>query len=129
MTGCDTVSAFYGRGKRTAWEAWKSYLEVTEAYQDCVSSDRVSKTCMALSEGFVILLYDKSSKATDVNKARKHIFTQKARSLENIPPTHAALEQHVKRAVLQAKIWNNSTEAVPSAIDPSKWGWVKEGNQ
>ncbi|ELU07992.1 hypothetical protein CAPTEDRAFT_216620 [Capitella teleta] len=129
MTGCDTVSAFYGRGKRTAWETWQSYPEVTEAFQKCVSSDTVSKTCMSLLERFVILLYDKSSKATDVNEARKHIFTQKARSLENIPPTQAALEQHVKRAVLQAKIWNNSTEAVPSAIDPSKWGWVKEGSQ
>ena len=25
FTGCDTTSAFYGKGKKSAWEAWKSY--------------------------------------------------------------------------------------------------------
>ncbi|KAG1688828.1 Hepatic leukemia factor [Nymphon striatum] len=32
FTGCDTVSSFYGRGKKTAWQAWKAYKEVTEAF-------------------------------------------------------------------------------------------------
>ncbi|KAK1888362.1 Fibrinogen-like protein 1, partial [Dissostichus eleginoides] len=27
FTGCDTVSAFAGRGKKTAWETWKSFPE------------------------------------------------------------------------------------------------------
>ena len=25
LTGCDTVSAFCGRGKKTAWNTWKVY--------------------------------------------------------------------------------------------------------
>ena len=31
FTGCDTVSAFAGRGKKTAWVTWKSFSEVTSA--------------------------------------------------------------------------------------------------
>ena len=31
FTGCDTVSFFGGRGKRTAWGTWKAYDDVTSA--------------------------------------------------------------------------------------------------
>ena len=31
-TGCDTISAFCGKGKKSAWEAWSSYPEVTQAF-------------------------------------------------------------------------------------------------
>ena len=29
FTGCDTSSAFLGKGKKSAWEAWKAYPEAT----------------------------------------------------------------------------------------------------
>ena len=32
FTGCDTVSAFYGKAKASAWTAWKCFPEVTEAF-------------------------------------------------------------------------------------------------
>ena len=32
FTGCDTTSAFLGKGKKSAWEAWNSYPEVTQAF-------------------------------------------------------------------------------------------------
>ena len=32
FTGCDTVSCFGCRGKRTAWDMWKAYDEVTPAF-------------------------------------------------------------------------------------------------
>jgi hypothetical protein len=31
FTGCDTTSAFLGKGKKSAWEAWKCYNDVTSA--------------------------------------------------------------------------------------------------
>ena len=38
ITGCNTTSAFLGRGKMSAWEAWKAYYsEVTEAFLNIVS--------------------------------------------------------------------------------------------
>ena len=42
---------------------------------------------------FVILMYDHTM---EINEARKQLFTQKSRTLENLPPTLAALEQHIK---------------------------------
>ena len=32
FTGCDTVSAFYGKANVSAWTAWKCFPEVTEAF-------------------------------------------------------------------------------------------------
>ena len=32
LTGFDMESIFSGRGKKTAWKAWKVFLEVTETF-------------------------------------------------------------------------------------------------
>lgn len=33
FTGCDTVSRFEGRGKKTAWKVWEVFPDVTEAFE------------------------------------------------------------------------------------------------
>ena len=53
--------------------------------------DDISESSMSMLEQFVVLLYDRTSDLVRVNDARKWLFTQKSRSLENIPPTQAAL--------------------------------------
>ena len=91
FTGCDTTSCFFGKGKKSAWKAWKSFPEVTEAftflenhpYYQLDTDDSIFK----LLERFTVVLYDKTSNILDVNEARKEIFTKKNRTLENIPPT------------------------------------------
>ena len=45
---------------------------------------------------------------TIVNDCRKQLFTRKSRILENLPPTKAALQQHVKRANYQAICWTQA---------------------
>ncbi|KAG0704645.1 PiggyBac transposable element-derived protein 4 [Chionoecetes opilio] len=37
FTGCDTTSTFFGKGKKTTWEAWRAYPEVTEAFNYLVA--------------------------------------------------------------------------------------------
>ena len=44
-----------------------------------------------------MLLYDRTCTKISVDSARKHIFSTKARSMDAIPPTAAALVQHTKR--------------------------------
>ena len=72
------------------------------------------------------ILIDRASEATEVNEARKQLFTRKTRAVENMPPTKAALEQHMKRAAFQAHVWCKSLEPDPQLPSPSDWGWVKE---
>ncbi|QQP49586.1 uncharacterized protein LOC103506659 [Caligus rogercresseyi] len=102
LTGCDTVSAFAGRGKKTAWETWKAFPEVTEAFNDILKME------------------------ADVNEARQQLFTHKSRTLENMPPTKAGLVQQIKRAAYQANVWCKALEMDPQLPSPSDWGWVKD---
>ncbi len=124
FTGCDTVSAFGGRGKKTAWETWKDFGEATQAFAElCSSENQLTDMASSLLERFVVLLYCRTSNATKVNDARKQLFSQKSRALENIPPTQDALLQHIKRASLQAKCWSQALVRVPDLPHPSTCGW------
>lgn len=91
FTGCDTTSCFFGKSKKSAWEAWKSYPAVTEAFLHLRNNtfqwlgleDPEFKTL----ERFTVVIYDRSSNLLSVNDARQERFTKKVRTLEDIPPT------------------------------------------
>ena len=62
FTECDTVSAFYVRGKKTAWNTWKVYPEVTKAIEELqLMQIEISEITMQTLERFVVLLYDCTS--------------------------------------------------------------------
>ena len=54
-------------------------------------------------EQYVVLLYSKASEAKQVYEAQQKHFVKGTRLLENIPPTQGALDQHIRRAVFQAR--------------------------
>ena len=126
LTGCDTSSAFVGHGKKTAWVAWNSLPELTDALlRLACAPTEIPEHSMQAIERFVILMYDQTSTCTDVNKARKKLFAKRS-SVQRIPPTRAALEQHVKRAVFQGgHVWGQTLVPQPVLPSPSSWGWIK----
>ena len=103
LNGCDTASSFAGHGKKTAWALWIVFPELTNAY---IPQDVITKI-----ERFVILLYD-----------RNHPML----SVLSIPPTNAALEEHLKRAVYQGgHVWGQMLVPTPELPSPCKWGCSK----
>ena len=76
FTGCDTVSSFGGRGKKTAWKIWQVFPDLTEALEHLLSMEDISDSVMSALERFVVLLYDRTSDQVSVNNARKQLFTQ-----------------------------------------------------
>ncbi len=87
FTGCDTVSCFAGRGKKTAFTVWSSHRAVTDAFLHLATSPTcpVSEACMACLEHLVIVMYDKTNEQS---------FTQKDRAYDASSSTRAALLQH-----------------------------------
>ena len=132
FTGCDQVSSFANRGKKTAWETWSNFDDITpvfEALSNCPNSDLVTAK-MPQIERFVILMYDKTNENVKVNDARKDLFTKKRRVIDNIPPTENALIQHTKRSVYQAGYcWGQSLVPSPQNLIPGEWGWRKNQSQ
>ena len=111
FTGCDTVSSFKSIGKKTAWERWNAFPDVTDAFIDLSTGpEDIDSETQQLLERFVILMYDRTSAATSVNQLRKELFT-KGRSIDKIPPTAGALLQHDRRAAYQGgHSWGNSAK-------------------
>lgn len=130
LTGCDTVSFFGGRGKKTAWDAWKVFPELTPTLKALMMlPEDIDDACMGVIERFVVLLYDRTSSLRKVNEVRQELFSRKARSLENIPPTKASLAQHIKRAVFQGGyVWGQTLLKQPTLPSPSRWGWQLENS-
>ena len=106
FTGCDTVSCLGSRGKRTAWDMWSAYDEVTPALYALAATPENVDNWLGRLGRFVVLLYDCTSSQEFVNGARRQLFTQKGRTIYGLPPTQAALIQHTKRAAsLASHCW------------------------
>ena len=104
------MSQFAGRGKKTAWSTWNSFPEATESFKQLSLINRSDEADIKVVERFIILMYDRTSDLSDINKCRQHLFTKKSRPVEGCPPTKDALLQHIKRARLQSNIWISCME-------------------
>ena len=114
FTGCDTTSAFYGRGKKSAWEVWNCFDDVTQAFtymaRHPYAELNVNTPHFHLLEHFTIILYDKTCDLQHVNEARQQLVCQKEKAMEKLFPMQDALLQHAKQAAYQAGIWGTSEQ-------------------
>ncbi len=129
FSGCDVVSAFRGKGKKSAWLTWNVCNEVSNVFKQLSKyPPTVGDDDLEMLEKFVVIMYDRSSTAIYVNDARLELFARKQRSYKAIPPTRAALLEHSKRAAYQAGcIWSQSTVCKPETQSPADWGWIQQG--
>ena len=62
LTGCDTVSSFHGKEKKSAWETWKCYPEATDVFLALSNPvDVLSDNSISAIERFICLMYDKTT--------------------------------------------------------------------
>ena len=74
-------------------------------------------------ERFVILFYDRTRTSTDVDKARCKLFAKNS-NVRLIPPTSAALKQHVRQAMDQGgHVFRQAVASAPAFPSPTEWGW------
>ncbi|VDI08968.1 Hypothetical predicted protein, partial [Mytilus galloprovincialis] len=97
---------FLGKAKVSAWDTWSVYEEFSEAFLQVIENRNEVEILKVLKviERYVVLLYDRSSTAYTVNELKKQLFTQKTRTIDNIPPTRDALLQHTKRSAYQGSV-------------------------
>ncbi|ELU01310.1 hypothetical protein CAPTEDRAFT_215858 [Capitella teleta] len=93
LSGCDTVSSFFGKGKRSAWQAWQACPGLTSALLELSSpvSHHFVKRVLPIIETFVTRLYGVES-VDLVNAARKTLFLNKGIQFVQIPPSSDALQ-------------------------------------
>jgi hypothetical protein len=124
FTGCDTTSAFYGKGKVRPFTLLVSsdssirnaICRLGEEWELDVMSDPVEK--------FVCAIY--GSKESHVDAARYKLFVTNALGERKLPPTRDSLRLHLMRCNYQAKIQKSSFNCFMHAPSPTNHGWIME---
>jgi len=130
FSGCDSTSAFYGKGKRKAFSVACEKEEYLTAFTKLGSSFNLDQSTFKLLCTYVCHLYGQSS-AENVNDARYKAFCMASSALPELsmPPTSDALYQHCKRANYQAAIMRHSLKAIMCAPSPIGNGWHLEDGE
>ena len=128
FSGSDTTSSFAGRGKKTAFDAWEVFPEVTPVFSKLsLTPDVITPEDEAVLERYTVIMYSRTCPLHQVNKARQALFAQGTQSIESIPPTKAALTEHMKRAAYQGGyVWGKALDPVQNLPSPTHWGWTEE---
>ena len=64
FTGCDSISAFHGRGKTSCWQAWRAYGDVSDALialNDLAFRKFDTASVFSQIELFVVIMYNRTS--------------------------------------------------------------------
>ena len=78
FTGCDVVSAFRGKGKKSAWLTCDAYTEVSDVFAKLSQYPlTVDDEDLQILEKFVVIMCDRSSTAEGVGDARLVMFARK----------------------------------------------------
>ena len=72
FTGCDTTSAFKGKGKKTAWQTWKSFPAITPIFELLSQNPFFSLTLESPEfeqlQKFIIRMYSKNLETGSINE-------------------------------------------------------------
>ncbi len=106
FTGCDSVSAFAGRGKIGAFKHVTASHTFTSLFSQLGEDWSISEQSYKDLEKFTCILYG-ARDLDDVNECRYRIFCCRKGDVEahHIPPCRDALKKHIARASYQTAIW------------------------
>ena len=119
LSGCDTVSQFFGIGKGKVLKVLRDGLRLNKL--GVLQSDM--KDVYKEAERFMLACYG-ATKSENMSAARYDIWLSKlskknlsaAPQLKSLPPTSEAFGEHVKSAHFQASIFIASDEPIPPDI-------------
>ena len=126
FTGCDSVSAFAGRGKLGALKKLKRDQNYQRAFGELGKSWDLSTVLFQDLQQFTCEMYAPSSNTAQVNKLRYELFCAKRGEADSsqLPPCEDSLRMHSQRANYQAAIWRRSLQCAPNVPHPKDHGWT-----
>ncbi|PZC75227.1 hypothetical protein B5X24_HaOG206534 [Helicoverpa armigera] len=121
ITGCDTSSAMYRRGKTSVFKLFEKE-DLTDCAKVFTENDSKPETIIAKGIRFLLAVYGAPKKITCINKYRyltfvKHTRKNKQVQLSCLPPTSESAIQHLNRVYYQVQTW------LGNQLNPEDWGW------
>lgn len=129
LTGRDTVAQCYGISKGITLKVLRTKAHPLNHLGD------VSRTLADVTKQatFMLACYGQSQ-CHSMTEARLKVWTSKvgrsiagAPKLATLPPTNEAFGENVARAHLQVVIWRHALDPEPPSLQPTSYGWEKEG--
>ena len=108
-TGCDTVSLLHTRSKKSAWDTWKAFDEVTATFLALsTGAVEMNDDHVASLERFTILLYDHISNVVNIDETRQELFIEKGRYIiMNAIPYSISRDLCIKVDTAGARCWKS----------------------
>ena len=127
-TGCDTVSAFAGKGKASALKLLTNNRATQDTFLQLGQEWDLSAELMDKLEAFTCVMYAPKAPTIKINELRYHLFCAKKGEIEShqLPPCKDCLTKHAQRANYQAGIWRRCLEQDPQVPSPVGRGWKME---
>lgn len=97
------VSFLNAKGKKSAWKAWSDDTAIKAFETISKSSSLPSADNIKSVKKFTVNMCGVKYEIEGVNEARKYLLATENRPLSLIPPSSAALTQHILRAAYQAR--------------------------
>ena len=128
FTGCDTVSAFAGRGKMTTCKKMKTDKIYRAAFSELGRSWEVSENLFQNLQKITCHMYMASAQTSEVNKLRYQLFCAMRGEVESsqLPPCEDCLFMHAIRANYQAAICRRCLQSQPFVTSPIDCGWTTD---
>ena len=125
LSGCDTTSYLYGKGKTRALNTLLSGN--FPGLADVIGEIDITTTdLMEAVNPFVTSLYNQAS-GTSMEAARFNIFSKNKKSpkIMALPPTSPNLRQHALKSHLQVMLWKAADQQAPPAESDNiiHFGW------
>ena len=121
FTGCDTTSAFYGKGKIKAMKVWKT-KDYREMFTSLGKELELSNELKSSLSKYVCHLYG-LEECSDVNFVRYELFKSGKYEEQLLPPNQDSLDQHARRANLQCYIWRHALQPILNLPTFYNHGW------
>ena len=114
FTECDTVGRFSDKGKITCWKSFKKADKTTvQGFIYLGQADIPSEATISALERYICQLYLPGTNSEDPGSVRWLLFNKNQAECEKLPPTKAALLEHILGANHQARIWHLESNTCP----------------
>lgn len=126
VTGCDTTSSLYKKGKLNALKLLKNNLDLIEELKVFENPNAMKEEVVKTGEKFLIRLYG-GKLSTLLDSLRYYRYNDLISKqpvgvsfqLASLPPTSDAAALHSMRMYLQIQEWKDNN------LEPYDWGWKK----
>ena len=123
FTGCDTISAFSGKGKVKPLQLMLKNIAYFDLFASIGGEPELLEDLFRVVQKFICVLY--GHKEDNTNNVCYKLYAAKQGRLDpkSIPPCSDSLRMHAARATYQVYIWRNCLESHPDIPSPVGFGW------